>query len=797
MKSACLRLAAWCGRMPVAPLHAVCYHTARTDAYLRMEYNDPGRGLRSLASDLPTDEDKLDFEPYARTLAEIAADDSTSTPLTIGLYGPWGSGKTSLMKMIRRYLKEDKPGMHYPVVWFDAWKYDREDALWRALVLRVLHTVRTQKEVMEDEDLQNRFDDLEASLYKVVEREELGEVRIEWDDMIKGAGKSLLHLGLHMIPAVGQVLPKLLEKGQQEAASSDVNLLFDAIKRERHKVYREHIQSLEQFQEAFEDVIEKTVTQKGQRLVVFVDDLDRCLPTKAVQVLESIKLFMDVPGCLFILGLDQQVISRGIEIKYREFGLDKLESKEQRRQFIIEGTRYLEKIIQVPFQIPPLAGHVQADFVRSLIDNEGCADVFAQGMGGSPRQVKRTVNTFQLLWRLAEKRKESKHPEQQYILPIRLAKVVAIQQLSPPLYERLRETPRYLRELEIYFRADSGSDRPQLASEDAESTSTNPEQPQIAPALRDLVGQLALGRLMRVRLDEAEASFKDLSIEELTAYFTLTRSTEAPEVVAEAASDPRVFSYEPETVPVAAGPFLMGTTKKQFMELGLPDSWKRETPQHEVYLSDYGIGKYPVTNVEYQAFVEEEAHTPPRGWEGEAFPEGRGDHPVTDVSWSDAKTYCEWLSKRTGKTYDLPTEAQWEKASRGIDGRTYPWGNEWDQNKLNSREGGKGETTPVGDYSPEGDSPYGASDMVGNVWEWCRDWNAEETYKLRAGDEVQDPLGPEEGGAKILRGGSFDNSNDNGRCAYRGLDYPGVHYNLRGFRVVLLPSPLKSEHSER
>ena len=727
-----------------------------------MEHREDERAFHSLASDLPTDDDKLDFEPYARTLAEIVADEATDTPLTIGLYGPWGSGKTSLMKMIRRYLKEEQPGMYYPVVWFDAWKYDREDALWRALVLRVLHAVRELSEVHMNEVLQKQFDDLEASLYKVVEREELGEVRIEWDDMIKGAGKSLLHLGLHLVPVIGQVLPDLLKKGQQQVAGDDLTELFDAIKRERYKVYREHIHSLEQFQEEFRTLIDETVTRHGHRLVVFVDDLDRCLPTKAVQVLESIKLFMDVPGCLFVLGLDEQVISRGIEIKYREFGLEKLETAEQRRQFVIEGTKYLEKIIQVPFHIPPIAGHVQDEFVKSLIKDDGCAEVFAEGMGGSPRQVKRTVNTFQLLWRLAEKRKESNHPDTQHILPVRLAKVVAIQQLSPDLYKRLRETPRYLKNLEEHYRRGVRSEKPP-----GEDSSSSLEEPKLPPALDDFISNPALTRLMKVRLNEVDASFQDLDDEELKAYFTLTRRTESSGITKGATSDPRIFAYEPETVRVAEGTFRMGTSEAQINKLGLGNGGMSETPQHEVYMSEYAIGKYPVTHVEYQAFIQDTKSNSPMGWDGEIYPEGKGDHPVVQVNWHDAKAYCEWLSVRTGKRYILPTEAQWEKASRGIDERIYPWGNEWDPEKLNSMEGGANSTTPVDSYAPEGDSPYGASDMVGNVWEWCQDWFDEGIYKKRDGAKNKDPKGLETGNGKVLRGGSFYNIQDYCRCAAR------------------------------
>ncbi len=144
-------------------------------------------------------------------------------------------------------------------------------------------------------------------------------------------------------------------------------------------------------------------------------------------MLEAIKLFMDVPGCLFVLGLDRDVIARGIEMKYREHfqaGAD--------RPFAVDGTKYLEKIIQVPFRIPPIEPGVMGSFVRNMMPETlaDCAEVFAAGMGESPRQIKRTVNSFLLLWRLAANAG---------LRAILLAKIVALQQSEPGLYELLRD----------------------------------------------------------------------------------------------------------------------------------------------------------------------------------------------------------------------------------------------------------------------------------------------------------------------------------------------------------------------
>jgi len=265
----------------------------------------------------------------------------------------------------------------------------------------------------------------------------------------------------------------------------------------------------------------------------------------------------------------------------------------------------------------------------------------------------------------------------------------------------------------------------------------------------------------------------------------------APRRIPERKLDIRLH-IEPQLVRVPAGSFRMGTSEeeaKQAIAVGMVEYWvKVELPQHTVDLSEYWIGKYPVTNLEYQAFVKEAGYQPPHRWDGNHHPEGKGDHPVMNVSWNDAQAYCKWLSEKSGKAYRLPTEAEWEKAARGTDGRIYPWGDEFDRNKCNTYEAGIGDTTPVGKYSPAGDSPYGCADMTGNVWEWCVDWFDEWEYRQRAGSTVKDPPGLGNSTYRVLRGGSFVDSRGGARCASRNWRNPVSWYVSLGFRVVVSPS---------
>jgi formylglycine-generating enzyme required for sulfatase activity len=152
------------------------------------------------------------------------------------------------------------------------------------------------------------------------------------------------------------------------------------------------------------------------------------------------------------------------------------------------------------------------------------------------------------------------------------------------------------------------------------------------------------------------------------------------------------------------------------------------------------------------------------------------------VSWHDARDYCRWLGQKFGKAYRLPTEAEWEKAARGMDGRAYPWGNEFDRARCNSQEGGVGTTTPVGQYSPQGDSPHGAADMAGNVFEWTA--SLRRGYPYDRGDGREDPRAP---GPRVVRGGAFNGGCLVVRCAYRYWYVPDGRRDFLGFRVALFP----------
>lgn len=243
----------------------------------------------------------------------------------------------------------------------------------------------------------------------------------------------------------------------------------------------------------------------------------------------------------------------------------------------------------------------------------------------------------------------------------------------------------------------------------------------------------------------------------------------APSPGAPAVNDPRVGTIKKnrmdgaEMVFVPAGPFTMGTDSG--------GAFKNADPMHKVNLDGYWIYRYPVTNEQYTKFCRATNRIVADIKMGSSSPNA----PAIMVTWDDANAYAIWASAL------LPTEAQWEKAARGTDGRTYPWGNDWDTNKCVN--GNKAtHAMPVGSCR-SGDSPYGVSDMAGNVWQWCNDYYDADYYSKSPADN---PQGPESGTEHVIRGGSFTNNYSKWFTTFgRSSDIDGSSTKDRGFRCVV------------
>lgn len=258
----------------------------------------------------------------------------------------------------------------------------------------------------------------------------------------------------------------------------------------------------------------------------------------------------------------------------------------------------------------------------------------------------------------------------------------------------------------------------------------------------------------------------------------------------------------PKMLLIPAGSFIIGYSP--VLTPALMENTRTDAPRHNLELYPFFISKYPITNAQFLAFIRETgykttseiegygyAHSqmtllPVAGasWKNPMGPNssviGKDDHPVVQVSWIDTLEYCKWLSNKTTKNYRLPTEAEWEKAARGTDGRIYPWGDDWDPAKTNANEVVMAQTTPVDYFSPGSDSPYGVSDLVGNTWEWCQNLYKEYPYSPNDGrEDFKDLKSP-----RVLRGGAFGYNRRFVRSYERFRFEPTGRSANGGFRVV-------------
>ncbi|MCK5579524.1 MAG: formylglycine-generating enzyme family protein [Planctomycetes bacterium] len=235
---------------------------------------------------------------------------------------------------------------------------------------------------------------------------------------------------------------------------------------------------------------------------------------------------------------------------------------------------------------------------------------------------------------------------------------------------------------------------------------------------------------------------------------------------------------EQEMILIPGSNFQMGSKKKE--------GEINENPRHRVHVSDFQIDKYEVSNAMYAKFIKETKHEVPPHWSDGKIPFGQENHPIVNVSWTDAVAYAEWAGKR------LPTEAEWEKAARGDDAHVYPWGNEWDKLKCRNKFSNIRNTSEINEYE-DGQTQTGCFQMAGNVAEWVNDRYDWRYYK-RKPVPGRDPKGPGDDELtiknkiryqlRVIRGGSWNDNKNEIRCAKRMGQNPEYKSLTLGFRCA-------------
>ncbi|MCB0627900.1 MAG: SUMF1/EgtB/PvdO family nonheme iron enzyme [Saprospiraceae bacterium] len=849
-------------------------------------------------TDQATGTDLLRYEDFQAALYDVVT--QSETPLTVGIFGPWGSGKTSLMQMLRQRLEAEGVAARR-TVWFTAWKYDRQDALWRAFILRVLDALyprenepanlpRNERPVLQKPgprearliELLNR---LEESVYQAIDWEEIGPRAINWWQFISNTGKAGVETTANL-SSLGLFTPLKKVLGGDDTPAEEIQKAAAAISRETKSYHRRQLQHMEEFEATFKEAVTLLDPQGTGRLVIFVDDLDRCLPEKALEVLEAIKLFLEVSGAVFVLGMDQTVIRQGIEARYAAAFRQERGAQGERVELPIQGDSYLQKIVQIPFHLPALAVEDVAEFIAQLNPqlSPRAQAVLAQGVYPNPRQVKRVLNILRLLRGVADRR----FVDGEVIADALLVKTVIIQSQYPALYQLWRQYPTLVQTLEAEYARRPTSDEELLtgttraasrspAGLETDAAATVPEAPAGGATRGGLLDEYLnnrskyalLARLMTYPAESeagsgaSRARFTGLTRPQVAVYVRLAGAVESEPVPVDVPTDllgdllsgeevqirdaaGRLDSQEPATdgqlhqaarqqlltilsnpqqptrqrlsagdalaligdprfhdqsgfylpcddllgfVEIPAGQFRMGSPAGE----DTSDD-KREQPQHSLHLDSFYLARYPVTVAQFRLFVAQSGHKPANS----SSLQGLANHPVRYASWYDAVAYGRWLTEqlpqwpgtpaalklRDGWAVTLPSEAEWEKGARGVDGRSYPWGSDFDPDKANHKETGLDSTSAVGAF-PGGASPFGLLDMSGNVWEWTR--SLYKGYEYVPGDGREKIEDVQARDRFVLRGGSFVDGPDGQRCAAR-VDYDplGVSGHF-GFRVVVSP----------
>lgn len=452
-----------------------------------------------ILNDQPAQQDHLDFESYAQAIEDIILHPNTASPLTLGIFGRWGTGKTTLMRILQRKLKTKG----ITTIWFNAWIYSREEELWAAFLQSMLNITK---------DNLGLFQRIRFNL-------KLLWHRTNWPRVFEYVIRALIVISpiIFALPLMQQIGSELYNRIaligtgvvtfglgiwifiKPLVDTVKQNITFNLNTLQQTSNYQEHIAFLDKFREHFADIVHSLPHEGNKRLVVFIDDLDRCSPDGMMQVLDAIKIFIDIPDCIYILGIDQDIVQNAVAVKYKDA--------------LVAPGEYLDKIIQLPFQLPLLSREEIGKFIDHIAQewpDDRCREVFVTGLFPNPREVKRTINIFSLLLNLSMTRQELVGT----ITPVRLAKIVIIQHRYPQLYKHLQRQPQLLIEFEKFFRVKQGEKSIEVS---------------IPKELQAFTEDESLRRMLLLhesqQTDEDDASFTSLPSDRIAIYFTLTDLT--------------------------------------------------------------------------------------------------------------------------------------------------------------------------------------------------------------------------------------------------------------------------------
>ena len=678
-------------------------------------------GAMPALSDEWTDEDFIGYKAYGEALNELIHSIESNGSFTIGVFGEWGQGKTSLLSQIKKALDHQFDTTDEPVLtlWFNPWRFSSE----RHLIIPLLSTLSTRLE----------------SYLEGANKEK--NIITGLSTRIKSFAKVT-----HDLPVM--ISRFLSSKGELNAKSAAA--YYTCV-----------------------DQLEQAAVDLNAKVVVFIDDLDRCPPIQALELLENVRTHMNLYGFVFVAGMSHDSLKQAIQLRYRELYRGTSPKAKDERDF-------LEKMIQFSFNLPSTDTKLFRDYVENTLLSKTplyrpYLDTILAVLDQNPRQLKRFFNSVSFCNWIA---KQTPPNEQG---PLRLELMLKISLIAfyyPELYGQLCLHPHHLLHLQnIIWALEDGDSGPKNQRGEKKTKIQEIdrwiEEPFVSKVSAILKKE---NRTFDNNRKEKDQGFKNR--EEVERYVRLL----APVVPADFSAPVPTESFD------ASLKHLIDDRMKR-IEGGAFKMGDWESSQIDVSLDSFLVDIYPVTQSLYQQIMGKN----PSRFSGV-------DQPVESVSWFDAIHFCNRLSEKTGlkpayivegdlvtwnkkaRGFRLPTEAEWEYACRaGSQEDRYEVLDEIGWYEANS----KGTPHGVGQKLA---NTFGLFDMIGNVWEWVWDW-----FDDYPTDPSINPTGPKSGSFRVVRGGSWFNVAHVCRAAVRDGSGPAYIDSYLGFRIARSCPPEESK----
>jgi hypothetical protein len=773
-----------------------------------------------------------DSSEYAKLSEEIKEEEENYRniePLTVGLFGEWGSGKTHLLKLIENKVNEfqaDSKDETFPQitipVFFNAWRFEKEEHLIIPLFQTMLAQIESYEHLSTDKKVQQvlnkgkqQFEFLLYSLKK----------GFKVPTNLKSTVASLLAGDLS---AISEFIDTDKIFKEFEKQNNDLN----------HEAKLQKLLESNHIESVYMNIpqyIEKISVNNKFSFIFLIDDLDRCLPENTLKMLESIKLFLDVPSCAFVLAIDDDVVERGVEHHYRDYLKDRV-----RHELPITGHEYLEKMVQLPFRIPVIGTENILDYLsfhyrdkfETLLDEkksemshkavevkeleeqkaqssktDEILKFFAQTIPPKPRKIKRTVMLFEtkvaLLKQINLERRDKL-----------IAKITLLELFAPKLlrfiqnngYERMynrlvqfktlkqkeHEEERlisladvelireHIRDEKVAYTTKEQQDYLKLMNIVSESRSSRMVFDLDAifdkyETEEDLKLNIEMHQVKKRKIEEKKEESKvtklsTISLEKLFRENDVASWGDAFKDNELLAKGEALLSKEELKLIID-----MAKEKEAFRKnpewMGIVAKYVSDEQYVELLKALYHY-RFADINGQFQmgiyqvTFAEYDRYCEVKNIKKPKDEEwGRGKRPVIYVSWEDATAYAKWLTEVLEVEYRLPTEDEWYLACNNGKNSQWHFGNDKNELKEYAWYGGNSEAKT----HPVGlkkPNGFGLYDMHGNVWEWCEDWYDKEKKK------------------KVVRGGSWDDVDNVTRSAFRYRNDPTIRINSVGFRLL-------------